>query len=249
MKGKRVHGRDEIDSYSLKISAPLIEDSLLHLVNLSIENQNFAAPWKPQLVRKRNYKNFDIGSFLTDINKSDLNTIVTAAETLDSAANAFENIFRSILNHHAPMKTFHMRRNYNPRISEATKDLIRNRNALQEEATRTKCGILMKEFNLLSKEVKKAVAKEEKEFFERGFDDGMDSTKAWRTANELLGTVKKLSPTAIVHQKDGDESPEMVTNPLKMADIFNKDFKRKITLLRQKTATAAVIEPATRLAQ
>ena len=34
MKGKRVHGRDEIDSYSLKISAPLIEDSLLHLVNL-----------------------------------------------------------------------------------------------------------------------------------------------------------------------------------------------------------------------
>ena len=44
MKGKRVHGRDEIDS------APLIEDSLLHLVNLSIENQNFAAPWKPQLI-------------------------------------------------------------------------------------------------------------------------------------------------------------------------------------------------------
>ena len=39
----------------------------------------------------------------------------------------------------------------------------------------------------------------------------------------------------------------MVTNPLKMADIFNKYFKNKITLLRQKTATAAVIEPATRL--
>ena len=34
VKGKRVHGRDEIDSYSLKVSAPLIEDSLLHLVNL-----------------------------------------------------------------------------------------------------------------------------------------------------------------------------------------------------------------------
>ena len=35
----------------------------------------------------------------------------------------------------------------------------------------------------------------------------------------------------------------MVTNPLKIADIFNKYFKKKITLLRQKTAT----EPATRL--
>ena len=50
MKGKRVHGRDEIDSYSLKLAAPLIEDSLLHLVNLSIESQNFATPWKPQLI-------------------------------------------------------------------------------------------------------------------------------------------------------------------------------------------------------
>ena len=50
MKGKRVHGRDEIDSYSLKLAAPLIEDFLLHLVNLSIESQNFATPWKPQLI-------------------------------------------------------------------------------------------------------------------------------------------------------------------------------------------------------
>ena len=106
------------------------------------------------------------------------------------------------------MKTFHMRRNYNPRISEDTKDLIKNRNALQEEATRTKCDILKKEFNILCKEVKKAIAEDEKEFFERGFDDGMDSTTAWRTANELLGTVKNLSPTAIIHKKDGDESPE-----------------------------------------
>ena len=145
------------------------------------------------------------------------------------------------------MKTFHMRRNYNPCISEDTKDLIRNRNAVQEEATRTKSRILKKEFNLLCKEVKKAVAKDEKEFYERGFDDGMDSAKAWRTANELLGTIKNLSSTAIVHQVVGEESSEMITNPLRMADIFNKYFKRKITLFRQRTAVAAVIEPAARL--
>ena len=39
----------------------------------------------------------------------------------------------------------------------------------------------------------------------------MDSTKAWRTANELLGTVKNLSPTAIVYQKEGEESPDLIT--------------------------------------
>ena len=50
LKGKRVSGVDTIDSYSLKLAAPLIEDALLHLVNLSIESKAFARNWKPQLI-------------------------------------------------------------------------------------------------------------------------------------------------------------------------------------------------------
>ena len=50
MKPKRVHGTDWIDSYSLKVASPLLEDSLLHLVNLSIEQNKFANKWKPQLI-------------------------------------------------------------------------------------------------------------------------------------------------------------------------------------------------------
>jgi hypothetical protein len=89
------------------------------------------------------------------------------------------------------MKVFHLRKNYSPFVSVETKKLILNRKALQEEAAKTKCKILIKEFNSHYKEVKKAVAKDEEEFFKKGFDDGMYSAKARRTANELLGTVKK----------------------------------------------------------
>ena len=88
---------------------------------------------------------------------------------------------------------------------------------------------------------------DEEEFYRKGFEDDVDSSKAWRTANEMLGTVKNLSPSAIVHHEDGEDSPELITNPLKMATIFNKYFKNKITTLRQKTAIEATIEPATRL--
>ena len=49
-KGKRVHGVDLIDSYSIKIAAPLIEDALIHLINLSIKQGKFADIWKPQLI-------------------------------------------------------------------------------------------------------------------------------------------------------------------------------------------------------
>jgi hypothetical protein len=50
MKGKRVNERDEKDSYSLKLAVPVMEESLFHLINLSIESQNFAIPWKPQII-------------------------------------------------------------------------------------------------------------------------------------------------------------------------------------------------------
>ena len=49
-KSKRAFGVDGIDSYSLKIAAPLIEDALIHLVNLSLQNCQFADIWKPQLI-------------------------------------------------------------------------------------------------------------------------------------------------------------------------------------------------------
>ena len=50
MKGKKGHGMDYIDSYSLKIAYPKIENILLRLVNLSTRSGKFAKNWKSQLV-------------------------------------------------------------------------------------------------------------------------------------------------------------------------------------------------------
>ena len=50
MKAKRVQGVDEIDAYSLKIASPLTKESLIHLINLSINKSIFSSRWKPQLV-------------------------------------------------------------------------------------------------------------------------------------------------------------------------------------------------------
>ena len=76
MKCKRVHGTDERDSYSLKLAAPLIEDSLLHLVNLSVESQKFSTPWKPQLMlpfhkkkEKTKVENYRPVSHLVEVGK------------------------------------------------------------------------------------------------------------------------------------------------------------------------------------
>ena len=50
LKGGRSSGADDIDSFSLKLAAPIIEDVLLHLINLTITGEKFATCWKKQLI-------------------------------------------------------------------------------------------------------------------------------------------------------------------------------------------------------
>ena len=57
LKPSRSHGMDFIDSYSLKLAFPLIEDSILHLVNLSITSKTYSKNWKFQLVLPLHKKN------------------------------------------------------------------------------------------------------------------------------------------------------------------------------------------------
>ena len=45
-KGNRSSGIDNIDGYSIKVAAPLIEDILIHLVNLTIEKSEYPNLWK-----------------------------------------------------------------------------------------------------------------------------------------------------------------------------------------------------------
>ena len=49
-KGNRSCEIDFIDGYSIKLAAPLIEDILLHLVNLSIQTSSFGTLWKTNKV-------------------------------------------------------------------------------------------------------------------------------------------------------------------------------------------------------
>merc|ERR1711888_233933 len=56
VKPGRSSGADQIDGYSLKVAYPLIEDSILHLVNLSISEMVFAKKWKPLTITPHHKK-------------------------------------------------------------------------------------------------------------------------------------------------------------------------------------------------
>ena len=107
-------------------------------------------------------------------------------------------------------------------FSNNTKEIIKTRKVLLEEAAKTDCMILKREANRLGKVIKKEIVKDRTEYFENKFNDKEDSSNAWRSANELLGTVKNLAPTAIIHTEKEGDPPEMIKNPAKLAKIFNE---------------------------
>ena len=57
LKPSRSHGTDFFDSSSIKLAFHLIEESVLHLVSLSISSKKFAELWKMQLVLPLHKKN------------------------------------------------------------------------------------------------------------------------------------------------------------------------------------------------
>ena len=72
--------------------------------------------------------------------------------------------------------------------------------------------------------------KDKLNYLEGKFNEG-DSKNIWRTANEVMGTVKNLSPTNILHKESENSMPEMVNDPERIATIFNDFFRKKVTKL------------------
>ena len=165
---------------------------------------------------------------------------------MDGAAEKFETMFKKVLDNHAPERKIQMRSNYHPFISEETKILITERRNLQLRAITSDCKQLKKEFNRKNKEVKRRMKEDKKNYFEEKFKE-CDSKNVWRTANELLGSVKNLSPTNILHKEEGDCNPKMVNNPERIASIFNDFFVQKVKNLRQKSRKEPLTHPVERL--
>ena len=125
---------------------------------------------KPKVVKKRSYKNFTIENFLNEINSSNINNVITSCTNVEDAALKFETMFRSILDQHAPVKVFQIRKNYAPYLSEQTKKIIEVRNSWKEIAVNNgykRAENIAKE---IGKEIKKAVAQDRKNYFNKDFE-------------------------------------------------------------------------------
>ena len=82
----------------------------------------------------------------------------------------------SILDRHAPVKIFQVRKNYTPYLSEETKQLMAARKNWKEVATKFGYKSAEKISKDLSKEIRKHVVNDEKEYFKKNFGDKTDTS-------------------------------------------------------------------------
>lgn len=87
----------------------------------------------PRTTKKRSYKNVSEAEFVREIKYTKFDEILDIDDP-NEAAERFTNIFSSVSDNHAPIKIFQTRPNYAPWVSDATKQLMSERNELKNEA-------------------------------------------------------------------------------------------------------------------
>ena len=69
----------------------------------------------PKVSKRRSYKNFNKEAFLADIARTNFDQIFIE-KCIDAATVMFTNIYNSVLDRHAPVKTVQNRKHYVPYI-------------------------------------------------------------------------------------------------------------------------------------
>ena len=110
-----------------------------------------------------------------------INDDVKACTDIDSAAATFQERFLDILDYYAPIKIFQTRKHYVPYLSDDTKELMDERDALKNIATENKDETLFSEFRSKRNEVKKRLALDETKYHQSRLNDpSLDAKKAWK---------------------------------------------------------------------
>ena len=101
LKGNRSSGVDFIDGFSIKLAAPLFEDVLLHLVNLSITKSRYPQQWKSSKINPH----FKSGDKFDGTNYRPVSDLIFVSKIAEAAV--FEQVFEHFVtndlwhpNHH-----------------------------------------------------------------------------------------------------------------------------------------------------
>ena len=186
------------------VDVPGISDHCLVYLSYALKKPKY----KPKLVTKRNLQNFKKENFILDIADNDWGELYTA-ENSNNKADIFEQKFSTILDKHAPFKTFRVTRPPSPWITDDIKEQMDKRdryknkfnkqrqNNEKEEVTSETYKIYQGLRNMVSHMIRASKVK----MFNENINSKMKNPKAFHSAlkdNYIVDNKKSSSAYAPV---------------------------------------------------
>ena len=100
-----------------------------HSLTYAILRISLQAP-RSQKITFCSLKNYDTEAFLNDLDMVPFRTVMNVFDDIDDKLYAFESLFHTIVNQHAPLKQAHVRGGQVPYLTDEWRKAIRHRNYL-----------------------------------------------------------------------------------------------------------------------
>ena len=127
----------------------------------------------------------------------------------------------------APVKTFQVRSNFSPWLSETTKELMKERNNYQRIASETKKPEDWLKYKLLRNKINNRLKSEKINWQKYKLENcDNDSAKLWKNVLGWLNWTSSGAPSQLLH--DG----KIETKPSKLANVMNNFFVQKVKTIQ-----------------
>ena len=171
------------------------------------------------MVSYRNFKGFDGAKFRNDISMQSWDCINTYDDP-NKRWYAWKNIFSTVIDRHAPLRSKRVRSSKSPWITSHLKQRMHERDILKKKAIRSNdpndWTIFTKYRNSVNSEIKQA----KESYYVNSFRENEgNSRKTWNTINEI--TARKIKNSYI---KEINQCGISISDPLKLSEAFNNHF-------------------------
>ena len=180
------------DSVGITGVFPLgISDHNLIYATLCLKNKRPS----PKFITTRNYKRLDEERFRNDIETAPFH-VASVFEDEDDVLWAWQHLFNSICDEHAPLKQVKIRSISAPWISNAIRYKMNKRYKLFKAAVASKCPMLWQEYKQIRNEVTRALRQAKALYFCEMFQEVKKTSAYWNLLNKAtnLTTRKCIGP-------------------------------------------------------
>ena len=189
-------------------------------------------PQPARTIRRRSYKTFVAGDFLTEMRQVDWSEVLHSQD-VDLAVDILTRKFRDVLNSHAPWIIYQQRKNFSPWVTKETVDLIKQRDeakAHAEELARIGDDTTeaWNKYAGLRNTVSNRTKYEEKHFKSEKVKKSLDNpTSTWSTAKSFMNWEAASGPPNQL-----SIGGRLVTKAADIASEMNHFFINKVKIIR-----------------